>query len=174
MGLDRTKVLLETHNNMWAYIFRSEKEVLTNILGNAIVDIQHVGSTSIPELKAKPIIDIALLLDSKNYPQNLIDILESEGYHYRANSGSDERMFFAKGSESNRTHYLHVHRYEGKEWIDQIYFRDYLIGHKDKRKEYEKIKEQLAEKYPDDRFKYTAGKDSFIKSILETRKGENK
>lgn len=172
MGLDRKKVQLVAHDANWDMEYSKEKNILIKGLSKYIDDIQHVGSTSIENLKAKPIIDIAILLNDWDKRDEICIILENLGYEYRPKAGTPDRIFFAKGNETNRTHYLHVCKKGSQEWLNLIDFRDYLNKHKNKMEEYQKLKERLAERFPDDRKKYTEGKDKFIKSIINSRKVE--
>ena len=102
------------------------------------------------------------------------DELEEEGYEFRGNAGVPGRYFFAKGDPDNRTHYLHVEPYKSPKWESHIYFRDYLLEHPDVVKAYEDLKVELAEKYPEDRKSYTAGKNAFITDVLEKAREEYK
>lgn len=172
MGLDRKKVLLVAHDMSWDMEYSKEKNILIKGLSKYIDDIQHVGSTSIENLKAKPIIDIAILLNDWDKRDEIYIILENLGYEYRPKAGTPDRIFFAKGNETNRTHYLHVCKKGSQEWLNLIGFRDYLNKHKNKMEEYQKLKERLAERFPDDRMKYSEGKDKFIKSIINSNKVE--
>lgn len=102
--------------------------------------------------------------------EKCIQPLEDLGYEYRHDAGVKGRHFFAKGSEENRTHYVHVEEFRKDLWNNHIIFRDYLREHKEAVREYNKIKEELAEKYSDDRDTYVENKSSFIKKIIKKAK----
>ncbi len=167
IGLKRGIVKLCKYDNRWAQLFEEEKERLRKLLGKEIVGIVHVGSTSIPGLCAKPIIDIMIVVKDIASIDMLKKILGANNYEYRENASSDERVFFAKGPHERRTHYLHVVEFGSNEWNSLISFRDYLREHDDVRAEYELLKKSLYKKYADNRDKYTVAKDDFIKSILK-------
>ena len=166
LGLERKKVTLKTDYELWDKEYLHEKEVLLKNAGRIIRKIEHVGSTSL-HIKSKPILDIAVMIESKEDFEILRNLIEKLGYTYRENSGDDERRFFAKGPEEKRTHYLHVHFSDSPSWYKQIFFRNYMRSHEEDRKEYVKLKEKLCSRYPDDRAKYTDGKSEFIKNVLD-------
>ncbi|MFI5240769.1 MAG: GrpB family protein [Candidatus Saccharimonadia bacterium] len=167
IGLRRGKVKLEPHNDGWSKSYQTEKQQLTKTLGH--VQIEHVGSTAIPGMKAKPIIDIAIpLLDLENVTK-WIKPLESIGYWDKGKQDEmPERRFFAKGPETERTVYLHV--VTQAEFDRMTRFRDTLINNMDLRNQYSEIKEDLADKFPNNRQRYTKGKEQFIQYVLSKAK----
>lgn len=167
IGLERKNVVLLKHSEEWGKLYQQERAILETLLEDQYILIQHVGSTSIPGLMAKPIIDIAVGVDSIEKMNNIKGILVDNGYHFRPDAGSDERLFLAKGGEESRTHYLHIEIFEGLSWNNHTNFRDYLICNPKCITEYENIKIELAAKYPNNREKYTLAKDEFIQSILK-------
>ena len=108
MALKRGIVELEDYNLKWNEDYEKEKKLLEEVLGNLIVEINHVGSTSIKGLKAKPIIDISLVINSLDEVPKIDELLTPYGYHNRGNQGIEDRIFFAKGPDDARTHYLHI------------------------------------------------------------------
>ncbi len=171
MGLRRKMVVLCESTDEWKIEFEVEKETLIEILKNDLIDIQHVGSTAIPGLKAKPIIDIAIAVRELDDILRYIDELAKNGYEFRGNAGVEGRYFFVKGGDQNVTHYLHVEPIDSLNWESHIFFRDYLIENPKLIKEYENLKIELSSKYPDERPKYTAGKSEFIGNVIrEARK----
>jgi len=165
VGLARGKVLLEPYNSSWKTEFETEKERLLAHLGDENEIILHIGSTAIPGMVAKPIIDILLISDqvSADFWQQQLGGL---GYQHRENGDNDDSIFFAKGGEAMRTHYLRITYPHSKTHIGTIYFRDTLRTSKELADKYEKLKEELAGKYPDQRQEYSQGKIPFIKSVL--------
>ena len=172
MGLQNNLVILDSHNLEWQKIFKSEKLILKSIFDDSAVRIEHVGSTAINGISAKPIIDIAVGVKTLNLSKSIIKRLEEAGYIKIQGHGDVDRIFFAKGSRENRTHHLHVELYNGISWNNHILFRDYLNSNKEKIIEYETLKKELAAKYYNDRDKYTLGKASFIISVIEMCKRE--
>ena len=167
LGLESGKVKLLPYTEAWARVYEIEEKLLRAVIGDIAIDIQHIGSTSIHGLEAKPIIDIAIAVPSLNEGEKCIEPLTKLGYEYKGDAGINGRHFFAKGTKEKRTHYLHIEEWEGELWKNHILFRDYLRKHKEFVIEYGKLKTELANKYKDDRDTYTASKDDFIKNVLE-------
>lgn len=167
LGLKRGAVILKKHHKEWAYAFGSEVSNLKNLLGDTPVDIQHIGSTSIPGLAAKPIVDLLMAVKSLSSVNNIRSTLEKAGYEYRENGSDDRQILFAKGPTESRTHYLHITEHGSTVWKSDIAFRDYLRTHPDAVSAYEKLKMELATQYPDKRGDYTAGKAEFIRAVLK-------
>ena len=127
IGLERGKVMLAFDNNgYWKLAFEEERNRLGLLLGQYIIDIQHIGSTAIKGISAKPIIDIAVGLKNWKDVKAVKDILEHNGYYYRQNGGDENRLFFAKGEETCRTHYLHVYEYGSIGWKNHTFFCNFL------------------------------------------------
>lgn len=166
IGLKRGTVKLMPHNKGWFSIFEKEKKLLKKKLGNLAIDIQHIGSTSISRIPAKPIIDIAVgvrsLKDVKKFPK----LLKSSGYKLIEEAGTSYRIFFSKGAEMKRTHHLHVMKYNGRVWKKDILFRDYLRNHKVRAKQYTNLKKSLAKRFSKERLAYTANKSGFINETI--------
>lgn len=163
---------LAPYNTDWTDLATSEIKKLHQALPvEHILDIQHVGSTAIPGIKAKPIIDIQIAVDSLlAIKQTTIDNLKSLKYEYWHDNPDPERMFFVKGMPpfgDKRTHHLHIVELTSRHWQEKIQFRDYLLSHPEVAQEYEKLKIQLANQYPYDREKYTDTKTQFIHDILQ-------
>ncbi len=169
IGLKRGVVKLVPHQKEWAKLFEKERKSLNKILGDKI-RIEHVGSTSIPDIVAKPIIDIAIGYSNKNQKENIFRQLSSVGYEDMGEKGKINHRFFAKGSNDNRTHYIHVVEINSPGWNEYVLFRDFLLKDKKARDDYNKLKKVLAEKYKDLREKYTEAKAEFINNILSKAK----
>ena len=167
IGLQKKKVKLLSYKPGWKRLYKKEEELLRSSIGKYIEDIQHIGSTAIPGVKAKPIIDIAIGVKSLEVGEKCIKPLEKLGYEYRQDAGLKGRHFFAKGGKKNRTHYIHIEKINSQFWKNHILFRNYLRKHKKAVKEYNELKEKLAEKYRDDRDAYTVEKAIFIQKILK-------
>jgi GrpB-like predicted nucleotidyltransferase (UPF0157 family) len=166
LGLASGKVRIVPYTDEWRRDYETEEKNLRAAIGDLVLDIQHVGSTSVPGLAAKPIIDIAAFVASLDLGERCIGPLQRIGYEYKQDGGIPGRHFFAKGSKDNRTHYLHVEAIDGPLWKNHILFRDYLRRHPEAVEEYTGLKRELAERYKDDRDTYMAGKDAFIQGIL--------
>jgi GrpB-like predicted nucleotidyltransferase (UPF0157 family) len=164
IGLPKGTVALFPYNIVWKCMYEEEKELLQAILGDNIIDIQHVGSTSIPGMIAKPIIDVAIAIEKFENAFVNIKPIENLGYEYKGEFGIPRRHYFVKGDP--RTHHIHMVEIESPDWINQILFRDYLIKHPKSSKAYADLKMELAKRFPVDREAYTDGKAPFIKQVL--------
>ncbi len=167
VGLERGTVRMYQYSGEWARAYEIEAEKLTNVLDELALDIQHVGSTSIPGLQAKPVIDIAVAVRELSLGEQCIQPLIALGYEYKGAAGIAGRHFFVKGPPENRTHYLHVEELDGKLWFNHIAFRDYLREHPEVRDTYGQLKETLAARFPTDRDAYAAAKDPFVEDVLK-------
>ena len=163
---------LVPYEPQWPKMAALEIKKLREILPtNHIIDIQHVGSTAIPGMLAKPIIDIQIAVDSLTaIKQTAIDVLKTCDYVYWDEDPDPEKMFFVKGMPpygEKRTHHVHIIEPKSKRWQTRIIFRDYLIAHPETAREYERLKIKLAQKYTYDREQYTDAKTKFIDDVLK-------
>jgi GrpB-like predicted nucleotidyltransferase (UPF0157 family) len=162
---------LVAYDNQWPSLAELEMKTLRDALPkNHIIDIQHVGSTAIPGMLAKPIIDVQIAVDSLCAIKKIaIETLKTLGYEYWYDNPDRERMFFVKGMPpfgEKRTHHVHIVEPSSKHWKEKILFRDYLISHPVVSCEYEKLKQKLAEQHKYDREQYTDAKTAFINDVL--------
>ncbi len=155
------KVTLSNYNPDWVNLFQKEKKSITGKLGDKIVTVEHIGSTSVPGLGAKPIIDILLGVKKISDADEFIPKMEELGYEYRSHFENvmPYRRYFTKPD-----HY-HVHTVEvtSEFWRRHLLFRDYMRAHNDVRDAYYKAKKELAEKDWDDVNDYAYAKTTFIK-----------
>ena len=167
LGLKRGIVELCDHDKAWEQNAAQTIEKLKIIFGNIATDIQHVGSTSIGNIKAKPIIDIAVAVRDMGEVMKLVPALEQSGFMYRQH-GIEEDMLFVCGDLNTdiRTHHIHVVKSGSKEWHNYINFRNYLNAKPEVAKEYEALKLRLMSEYKTDRQAYTEAKAEFITHIL--------
>lgn len=172
MTLKRGIVKLEDYNKQWEEDYQTEEKLLKKVLKDYLIEIHHVGSTSIPRLKAKPIIDILVVIKSLNDIPKIEEILKNYDYSNRGQQGVSDRYFFAKGPEEARTHYVDFVEPKSNTYYNLVYFKKYLIEHPKCIKEYCNLKEDLAKKYANERPKYTAGKNEFITKIIKLAKEE--
>lgn len=171
IGLKRGTVQLCEHKKEWEIEAQNTIARLKEILGDVIKDIQHVGSTSILTIKAKPIIDIAVAVDEFDDILVYEKQLKDAGFYYRPNAQASirDQLLFACGNFYNgmgdlQTHFIHVVKTNSMDWINYINFRDYLNKTPSAAKEYEDLKVSLAQQIPVDsgREKYLKGKHDFI------------
>lgn len=173
LGLKRGTVQLCEHEKNWEIEAQRTILRLKEILGDVIRDIQHVGSTAIIKIKAKPIIDIVIAVDNFDDVLLFEQDLKKQGFYYRPKSNLGEQLLFAAGSYYDgtgdiQTHFIHIVKTGSMEWINYINFRDYLNSTPSVAKEYEDLKVLLALKSPVDnsREKYLQGKQAFITYTL--------
>jgi GrpB-like predicted nucleotidyltransferase (UPF0157 family) len=170
MGLEKGTVRLIPFTMEWERLFIEEKIRLLAAVGKYVFDIQHVGSTSIPGMAAKPIIDIAIAVKNFEEASVCIKPIEKLGYEYKGENGIPRRHFFAKGNP--RTHHVHMNEIGSRDWNDQIIFRDYLTQHREIAKEYAELKIEFAKRYPTDRQSYLDSKAPFIERVLQLARSE--
>ena len=161
-------IVLEPHNPHWAEMFAYEQQAIREGVDASIpLVIEHFGSTAIPDLPAKPIIDILVGASSQHW-KAIIEALKGQEYiHWETNPHPD-REFLVKGMPPfgvRRTHHVHICEIGGSLW-EQLLFRDYLREHPEDRKAYASLKEHLAAAFPEDREAYTRGKDKMVAQIM--------
>ncbi len=167
-GLEKNQVLLVSFNPEWEVEFVDFKEQLIQI-GIPGGNIVHVGSTAIHGLSAKPILDVLIGLPSldevSNYETDLKN-LELENRGFREENGG---FLFVKRKDGKNTHHVHIVEKNTEVWDNYLKFRDSLNANLTLRKQYEKIKLELAQKFPGDRKSYSGGKHDFIQRVLNTK-----
>lgn len=174
IGLRRGTVKLKPYNPRWAIAFRTEERRLRRALGKLVVDIQHIGSTAISGMAAKPIIDISVGVRTMGDAGRCIQPLRKLGYEWRRDFGGPHvQLLFVKGPEQKRTHYLHLMKYDGALWENDIFFRNYLRRHKRQAKAYANLKRRLAARFSSDRPSYTSAKAKFILGVIKKASGDH-
>jgi GrpB-like predicted nucleotidyltransferase (UPF0157 family) len=159
------RVRLVPHNIEWAARFEEEAERIQAVIGRWIVGgIHHVGSTAVPQLVAKPIIDIAVGVESLESSRACIGLLGEIQYIY-APYRADVMHWFCKPSPARRTHHLHLIPTGSRRLKDELVFRDYLRAHPDRAAEYGVLKSKLAIEHADDRDRYTRAKAGFVETL---------
>ena len=161
---DKRRVGVASYNPNWKNMYKEESEKIKNILNDIIIDIHHIGSTAIPGVKAKPVIDILVEVKDIEEVDQYNHKMEELGYEAMGEYGIPKRRFFRKGG-NKRTHHIHIFQAGNEEIERHINFKKYLITNPDRRQEYSKLKEKLANKYTYDVENYTNGKSDFIKEI---------
>lgn len=162
----RTKhVVVLPYDKKWKQDFIAIKNELVDALGSLVITIEHVGSTSVAGLAAKPIIDIDVVVKADDV-NKAIDALEGIGYIYEGNLGIEGREAFAyEGKEHLQIHHLYVCPEDSAELKRHLAFRDYLRRHPQDREKYGNVKLEAARKYPDDIDKYIEYKSPVIEEI---------
>ena len=191
LGLRRGSSIVEPYDPNWPALFEEERRRIVAAIGHIVADIHHVGSTSIPGMPAKPILDIAVLLHDFDDGERCIEPLGKIGYAHMGvmDDIPGDRVFHrgddlpggcshfdgdktAPGSVPKgmtdivQTHILHMYAVDNPVRHHHLHFRDYLIAHPETAAEYVRLKVTLADCHPNDRKSYSAGKRSFIKAVL--------
>ena len=164
------RVYLVEYDYDWPALFTDERDRIVGVLGADSIAVEHIGSTAIPGMAAKPIIDIMVMVDDIETGSIYFEPLKTLDYHYYP-YGEDifpERRWFCKPDPIERTHHLHLVERNTPFHRDHLLFRDYLRTNADAARRYESLKRCLAERYPDDRDGYSDGKSDFVASILST------
>jgi GrpB-like predicted nucleotidyltransferase (UPF0157 family) len=160
------RITLSRYNHQWPEKFEIEKSFLQSLIGHYVEgSIEHVGSTAIEGMVAKPIIDIMVGVSSLAKSKEAINILAKNGYCYYPYK-SDVMHWFCKPTPEIRTHHLHLVTLNSPLWVERIAFRDHLQSNAIKATEYAKLKISLATEYAEDREGYTQAKWPFIKTTL--------
>lgn len=165
------EIELSAYDPQWPAEFAAEKARLRAVLPSSLViAIEHFGSTAIPGLAAKPIIDIVIAVTSlAEARERAIPPLEATGYTYWRENPKPDRLFLVKGlppQASRRTHHIHMTEQNGELW-QRLLFRDYLRLHPEEALAYECLKRTLAANHRDDREAYTAGKADYIQEVMK-------
>lgn len=167
IGLKRGMVALEPHQEQWDIEGRRTCALIRDLLGNDIVDAQHVGSTSIKWIFAKPIIDIAVAVRSFDDIMKHNDMLYENGIVYRKQDIPGQHLYRCGDLDNDIvTHYIHVVIDDSDAWHNYINFREYMNSHEEDARTYEALKKELCGKYPDDRNSYIEGKSVLITELL--------
>ncbi len=164
IGLERGTVKLSEYDHLWADIGAKYCSRIKTALGDSMLAVEHVGSTSVPGLCAKPIIDLSVGVQS--FDKQIIDKLQCAGFVHRPSHDDSHNMLFVDGEAETRCAHIHVVQYMSMEWRNYVNFRDYLRSFDHVRHDYAALKKTLAQKYPNDREAYTASKADFIAHIL--------
>ena len=168
IGLKRGTVELLPHQPLWEDLAAKTIMLLKSLLNDVAIDIQHVGSTSIQNVCAKPIIDIAVGVKTLDSITPYIELLGKNGILFRKEDVKEQLLFVIGDFENEiRTHHIHVVEWNSVAWKNYINFRDYLNAFPEYAKEYDDLKKSLAEEFANDREKYTTGKHELIDKILK-------
>jgi GrpB-like predicted nucleotidyltransferase (UPF0157 family) len=164
---DMRNIVVVPYNPAWPAMFQQEADKLSAVFGQACLAIHHIGSTAIPGMRAKPIIDIMPVVPNLEQLETLTPAMIQLGYEPKGENGIPGRRYFVKGADDHRTHHVHTYEPDNPEVIRHLSFRDYLIAHPEAAEQYASLKETLAQEYSHDIFGYMAGKDDFIKETLQ-------
>src|SRR6185436_15929492 len=154
------------HNPKWRDAFEMERMQIADALGNNVVAIHHIGSTAIPNIYAKAIIDLLVAVKDITGVDNQTSAMVSLGYEPMGEYGIPGRRYFRKNNQEGlRTHHIHAFEAGSAEVERHLAFRDYMIAHTEDAEKYSDLKRKLAEEHPHSLDEYMDGKDGFIKEI---------
>ena len=164
----KKRVVVEPYDEAWKDDFAAIRDELEAVLNGLVLRIEHVGSTSVEGLSAKPVIDIDVVISDRSILPEVISALESIGYSHEGDLGIPGREAFKyEGKDHLKKHHLYVCAQDAEELKRHIAFRDYLRSDPDAVAEYSRIKEEGARLYPDDIDKYIEHKSPFIESVYK-------
>ena len=173
LGCERDRVTLSPYQPAWPRLFREEARRLRAALGEHVLRVEHVGSTAVPGLDAKPILDIVVAVRDMSDATRFEGPLAPLGYLHKAENDRPGRRYFVKRLPDERsTHHLNITELDTECWFTHVAFRDYLRSHPEAREEYGKLKRALARRHRHDRAAYQEGKAAFIQQVLSAAGGE--
>jgi GrpB-like predicted nucleotidyltransferase (UPF0157 family) len=157
-------IILVPHDPTWPKLASEEASRITLVLGDELIAIHHIGSTAIPGIKAKPILDLLGEVQRIEFFDERPELLGQLDYRARGEMGIPGRRYFSKSANGPRTHHIHFFQ-SGDPNIDRhLLFRDYLLAHPEAAAEYERLKVVLAARFPEDITGYTDAKTEFIQA----------
>jgi GrpB-like predicted nucleotidyltransferase (UPF0157 family) len=161
-------VIVTKYNEEWNLMFQEASCKIKEIFAEALIDIHHIGSTSVPGLTAKPIIDMMPVVRNIEVIDNFNTQMTKLGYECMGEFGMSGRRYFRKGG-TNRTHHIHVFQIDNKIDIDRhLAVRDYLRSHPEAVEQYGNLKADLAIQFPKDIEAYMDGKEAFVTELERT------
>lgn len=166
-AIDEAVQLME-YDSTWPARFDAERERLLERFPAALIDVQHIGSTAIPGMPAKPIIDVMAGVASMAMTDALFEPILDHGYvtSVEFNAGLTDRRWFMRHANGRRTHHLHVVVHNGELWRQRLAFRDALCADPTQAKRYAAFKRKLASRHHADREAYTQAKGEFVRSVI--------
>ncbi|MGF1542145.1 MAG: GrpB family protein [Pleurocapsa sp.] len=160
------KVEVVPHDPKWQEIFKAESNRVREALGKNVVAVHHIGSTAIPRIYAKPIIDLLVEVKDIAKVDEQDTSMESLGYEVMGEFGISGRRFFRKNNQEGiRTHHIHTFTIGSDQVKRHLAFRDYMIAHPEDAQSYSELKRSLAREYPTNIDEYMDRKDGFIREI---------
>ncbi|TDY42357.1 GrpB-like predicted nucleotidyltransferase (UPF0157 family) [Alicyclobacillus sacchari] len=158
------RVEVTPYSGDWVRMYEEEVEKLRHVFGVQFVAIYHIGSTAVPGLDAKPIIDIMPVVRDISLVDEYNQLMRDIGYEPKGENGIPGRRYFQKGGD-NRTHHVHVFQVGSLHIRRHLAFRDYLRKHPNEAREYGELKRKLAQAFPNDIGSYIQGKESLVVKI---------
>jgi GrpB-like predicted nucleotidyltransferase (UPF0157 family) len=162
------RITIANYDAQWPQQYEAERKRLMEVIGRRVIAIEHVGSTAVPGLAAKPIIDIMVAVRQLGDARVCVAPLESIGYQYVPVTENEipDRLFFHRFVNRVRTHHVHITPLNSPFWDSHLLFRGTLRANPLIARDYEALKRRLAVEYGDDRLGYTYAKTDFIEGVL--------
>jgi len=160
-------VIIVNYDSNWPTLYEKEKGNILEVIGHKVLAIEHMGSTAVPGLGAKPIIDIMAGVNGKADADECLLPLQKIGYTDVTPEPDNSGGFYCLGKGAHSVGYhLHLVKFPSDRWNRQLFFRDYLRSHPEVAKEYFILKKKLSKKYGVDRVGYTEAKTAFIEKVI--------
>ena len=158
--------IVVSYDPRWPEMYAEEKRKILEVIGENVVAIEHIGSTSIPGMRSKPTIDILIAVQDPDVVGSCVEPLRTIGYEYRPMNKEiiPDTEYFRKGPSGANTHHIRIVKTGSSLWSNYILFRDYLRNHPEACREYEQLKEAAYQKHG--RYLPLDAKRSFIESII--------
>lgn len=169
LGLERGRVRLAAYDSRWNLLFREMAIRVQDVLGDRILAIEHVGSTAVPGLSAKPILDMLVGIAEFEAGRAMVSDLVTLEFEYRPDEEIPDRHYFRKLAGNRRTHHLSLAEPNSRYYRRTLGFRDALREDQALAHAYQMLKVDLAKRYPQDRAGYLAGKTDFVLAVLDSR-----
>ena len=166
--MEKAPIIIVEYDPLWPILYEKEKAAILPAIGEFVLGIEHMGSTAVPGLPAKPLIDICIGLRQIDDAMKCVEPLKKLGYEYvpEYEKVLAERRYFRKGPPGQRTYHLHMWKMNSEGWKSHLLFRNVLRTQPEVAREYLALKKKLAEKYGHDRPAYSDAKSEFVKSVL--------
>jgi len=161
-------VHLQPYDPLWPSLFAAERERILCLMPDIFIELQHIGSTAVAGMRAKPVIDVMAGVKSMQIARGLAEAICNSGYTTSAefNATLHDRQWFMRWKNGHRTHHLHVVVHGENAWRERIYFRDRLLADRELAARYAALKARLAASLGADREAYTDGKSAFVNSVM--------
>jgi NAD-dependent deacetylase len=161
----RGPVTVVDYDPAWSKLYEEERERIREALSDVVVDIEHMGSTAVPGLAAKPVIDISVGLSTLDLTDQHVQTMKQLGYDYLGELGLPGRLYFRKGAATS-THHVHAVEWGGAHWSRHLAFRDYLRAHPEEAARYAEAKRKLAVEVDHDWYEYVERKNAFADELF--------
>ncbi|MBI1884852.1 MAG: GrpB family protein [Chloroflexi bacterium] len=165
VGPDEEPVVVVPYDPRWPRRYEEERARILGVLAHVRIDVEHVGSTAVPGLGAKPVVDILIGLRELADGERWVKPLEGLGYEYKGELGIPGRLYFRRLVRRRRAYQVHMVEKGSAFWERHLLFRNYLRDHPARARKYYELKVRLAEQYGTDREGYTEAKTDFIRSV---------